>query len=213
MSRGNTHTIVKTVLKKNGDSALGRIREALLLFFVILAVTCPATSVFSSEIAAVSIKQVNSEIFVTTALQPDQKFIEDLNSGLSKEIVFYIDLFRYWKLWPDEFVLGQRIVRILQIDPIKRECIGTNIEGNIKTLKRFKDLDSMIAWAANITDLKLTNVKVLEADDYYVKVTVESNLKKLPAVVGYLLFFVPSKEFSIQKDSSAFRIPSLQVSK
>jgi Domain of unknown function (DUF4390) len=204
---------VKTLLKKNGDSISGHIREALLCFFVILAVICPTTSVFSSEIAAVSVKQVNSEIFVTTALQPDQKFIEDLNNGLSKEIVFYIDLFRHWKLWPDEFVLGQKIVRILQIDPIKRECIGTNIEGNVKTLKRFKDLDSMIAWAANIADLKLTNVKVLEPDDYYVKVTVESNLKKLPAVVGYLLFFVPSKEFNISKDSSAFKIPSLQVSR
>ncbi len=204
---------MKTLLKKNRDSISGRIREALLCFFVILAVICPTTSVFSSEIAPVSIKQVNSEIFVTTALQPDQKFIEDLNNGLSKEIVFYIDLFRHWKLWPDEFVLGQKIVRILQIDPIKRECIATNIEGNVKTLKRFKDLDSMIAWAANIADLKLTNVKVLEPDDYYVKVTVESNLKKLPAVVGYLLFFVPSKEFSISKDSSAFKIPSLQVSR
>ena len=204
---------MKTLLKKNRDSISGHIREALLCFFVILAVICPTTSVFSSEIAAVSVKQVNSEIFVTTALQPDQKFIEDLNNGLSKEIVFYIDLFRHWKLWPDEFVLGQKIVRILQIDPIKRECIGTNIEGNVKTLKRFKDLDSMIAWAANIADLKLTNVKVLEPDDYYVKVTVESNLKKLPAVVGYLLFFVPSKEFNISKDSSAFKIPSLQVSR
>lgn len=204
---------MKTLLKKNRHSISGHIREALLCFFVILAVICPTTSVFSSEIAAVSVKQVNSEIFVTTALQPDQKFIEDLNNGLSKEIVFYIDLFRHWKLWPDEFVLGQKIVRILQIDPIKRECIGTNIEGNVKTLKRFKDLDSMIAWAANIADLKLTNVKVLEPDDYYVKVTVESNLKKLPAVVGYLLFFVPSKEFNISKDSSAFKIPSLQVSR
>jgi hypothetical protein len=204
---------VKAVLKINGDSALGHNRAALLFFFTILAIICPATPVFPSEIAAISVKQVNSEIFVTTALQPDQKFIEDLNNGLSKEIVFYIDLFRHWKLWPDEFVLGQKIVRILQIDAIKRECIGTNLEGNVKTLKRFKDLDSMIAWAANIADLKLTNVKVLEPDDYYVKVTVESNLKKLPAVVGYLLFFVPSKEFSISKDSSAFKIPSLQVSR
>jgi hypothetical protein len=204
---------VKTVLKRNGDSALGHIREALLFFCVIFAIICPATSVFSSEIAAVSVKQANSEIFVATALQPDQKFIDDLNNGLSKELVFYIDLFRHWKLWPDEFVLGQKIVRVLQIDPIKREYIGTSIEGNIKTIRRFKDLDSMIVWAANIIDLKLTNTKIFEPDDYYVKVTVESNLKKLPAVVGYLLFFVPSKEFSISRDSSVFKIPSPQVAR
>jgi hypothetical protein len=204
---------VKTALKRNGDSALGYIREVFLFLFVILAVICPATSVFSSEIATVSVTQANSEIFVTTALQPDQKFIDDLNNGLSKELVFYIDLFRHWKLWPDEFVLGQKIVRVLQIDPIKREYVGSSIEGNVKTIRRFKDLDSMIVWAININDLKLTNVKVLEPDDHYVKVTVESSLKKLPAVVGYLLFFVPSKEFSISRDSSAFKIISPQVVK
>jgi hypothetical protein len=201
---------VRTVLEENRDAVLGHIREALLFSFVILAVICPATSVFPSEIVAASVKQVNSEIFVTTVLQPDQKFVDDLNSGLSKELVFYIDLFRHWKLWPDEFVLGQKIVRVLQIDPIKREYIGSSVEGNIKTIKRFKDLDSMIVWAANIADLKLTTVKILEPDDYYVKVTVESNLKKLPAVVGYLLFFVPSKEFSISRVSSAFKIASPQ---
>jgi hypothetical protein len=189
---------------------LGHIRAALLFFFTILAIICPATSVFPSEIAVISVKQVNSEIFVTTNLQPDQKFIDDLHNGLSKEIVFYIDLFRNWKFWPDEFVLGQKIVRVLQIDPIKREYIGTSIEGNVKTIKRFKDLDSIIVWAGIIADLRLTNVKVLEPDDYYVKVTVESNFKKLPAVVGYLLFFVPSKEFSISKNSPAFKIPLLQ---
>jgi hypothetical protein len=204
---------VKTVLKRNGDSALGYIREALLFFFAVLAVICPATSVFSSEIAAVSVTQANSEIFVATTLQPDQKFIDDLNNGLSKEIVFFIDLFRHWKLWPDEFVLGQKIVRVLQIDPIKREYIGTSIEGNVKTIRRFKDLDSMIVWAANIINLKLTNSKVFEPDDYYVKVTVESNLRKLPAVVGYLLFFIPSKEFSISRDSSVFKITSPQVAR
>jgi hypothetical protein len=204
---------VKTALKRNGDSALGYIREVFLFLFVILAVICPATSVFSSEIATVSVTQANSEIFVTTALQPDQKFIDDLNNGLSKELVFYIDLFRHWKLWPDEFVLGQKIVRVLQIDPIKREYVGSSIEGNVKTIRRFKDLDSMIVWAININDLKLTNVKVLEPDDHYVKVTVESSLKKLPAVVGYLLFFVPSKEFSISRDSSAFKIILPQVVK
>jgi hypothetical protein len=204
---------VKTALKRNGDSALGYIREVFLFLFVILAVICPATSVFSSEIATVSVTQANSEIFVTTALQPDQKFIDDLNNGLSKELVFYIDLFRHWKLWPDEFVLGQKIVRVLQIDSIKREYVGSSVEGNVKTIRRFKDLDSMIVWAININDLKLTNVKVLEPDDHYVKVTVESSLKKLPAVVGYLLFFVPSKEFSISRDSSAFKIISPQVVK
>jgi hypothetical protein len=204
---------VKTVLKTNEDSASEHISRGILFFFVILMVLCPAASALSSEIAAVSVSQVNSEIYVTTALQPDQKLVEDLNNGLSKEIVFYADLFRRWKLWPDEFVIGQKIVRVLESDPIKREYVCTSLVGNVKTIKRFKDLDSMIAWATNITNLKLTNVKVLEPDEYYIKVTVESNFRKLPSVIGYIIFFVPSKEFSISRDSEPFRIPTPQAAR
>ncbi|HTZ17414.1 MAG TPA: DUF4390 domain-containing protein [Dissulfurispiraceae bacterium] len=162
------------------------------------------TACFAAEISGVDVRQANNELIVSTTLQPDEKLIEDLNNGLSKEIVFYIDLFRHWKLWPDEFVIGQKIVRTLQIDPIKREFVGTSVEGNVKIIKRFKDLNSMIAWAINISNIKLTNVKVLESDDYYVKVTAESRLK--PSVIGYIIFFLPSKEFSVVRDSQIFRI-------
>jgi len=125
---------------------------------------------------------------VTAALQPDQKLIDDLASGLSKDLVFYIDLFRHWKVWPDEFVLGMKIVRVLQSDPIKREYIGSSTEGNIRTIKRFKDPDSMIPWGMNIPDLKLTNVKALEPGDYYIKVSVESILRKPAAGHRYCCF-------------------------
>jgi hypothetical protein len=182
-----------------------------LLIFIITGITFAESSCFAAEVSDVDVRQVNNELIISTALQPDEKLVEDLNNGLSKELVFYIDLFRHWKLWPDEFVIGQKIVRVLQIDPIKREYIGTNVEGNIKTIKRFKDLDTMIVWATNISGIKLTNVRVLEPDDYYVKVTAESNLRKLPSVVGYLLFFVPSKEFSVFKESPTFKLQSSQV--
>ncbi len=183
------------------------------LILIIAAILSAASSCLAAEISAVEVKQANNELIVTAALQPDEKLVEDLNNGLSKELVFYIDLFRHWKFWPDEFVIGQRIVRSLQIDPIKREYIGTNAEGTVTTIKRFKDLDSMMTWATNITNLKLTNIRVLESDEYYVKVTVESKLKKLPSVVGYLLFFVPTKEFNISKDSTIFRIQNSRVSR
>ncbi|HMK61322.1 MAG TPA: DUF4390 domain-containing protein [Dissulfurispiraceae bacterium] len=191
---------------------LGRVRtllwELTLLWVVFITVAIiPLTgTAAASEIAPIVVEQVNNEVIITTALQPDQKLIDDLDSGLSKELVFYVDLFRHWHIWPDEFVLGKRIVRVLQSDPIKREYIGTSTEGNVRTIKRFKDLGSMVAWAMNVFDFKLTNVKALEADDYYIKVTVESNLKKLPPVIGYLLFFTPTKEFSLSKNSNLFRI-------
>ena len=38
-------------------------------------------------------------------------------NGIAKEITFYIDLFRVWNMWPDEFVLGKTIVKTLRVDP------------------------------------------------------------------------------------------------
>ncbi len=186
------------------------IRIWSLVFIVCALFFVSAKPGFGADIRYVNATQVNSELYVTTFLQPDQKLIEDLNNGLSKEIVFYIDLFRHWKVWPDEFVLGKKIIRVLKTNPIKREYVGSSTEGNIQTIKRFKDLESMLTWAMNITDLKLVNTRALEPDRYYVKVTAESNLKKLPPVIGYLLFFVPGKEFNVSRDSVKFRIPSGQ---
>jgi len=165
-----------------------------------------ATYVFASEISAVNVKLLNNELLITTSVSPDPKFIESMNEGMSKEFVFYIDLFRVWKIWPDEFVIGKKLVKILKSDPIKREYVATSFEGNTYLEKRFKNVESMLGWAMNIAEIKLTNVRELETGTYFVKVTVESTIRRLPPVIGYLFFFVPEKEFSISKNS-----PTLQI--
>jgi hypothetical protein len=157
-----------------------------------------SSSAYPSDIASVNVRQVNNEIIVNASLQLDQKMIDELTSGLSKELVFNVDLFRHWKIWPNEFVTGKNILITLQSNPIKREYVGTSKTGNTKSIKRFKDVNSMIAWAVNITDLKLTGTSGLDGDNYFVKVTAESRAHALPAVVGYILFFLPTKEFSIR---------------
>lgn len=149
----------------------------------------------------------NNEISVTTSLSPEAKFMEDLTEGMSKELVFYIDLFRVWKIWPNEFVKGRKIVRILKSDPIRREYIAISIDGNVSIEKRFKDIDSMLSWSLNITDIKITGIRDLEAGKYFIKVTAESNTKKLPPVVGYFLFFVSDREFSVSRNSHKFQFP------
>ena len=164
-----------------------------------------ATYVFASEISAVNVKLANNELLITTSVNPDPKFIESMNEGMSKEFVFYIDLFRVWKVWPDEFVIGKKLVKILKSDPIKREYVATSLEGNTYLEKRFKNVESMLGWAMNLTDTKLTNVRELEPGTYFVKVTVEETLRKLPPVIGYIIFFVPEK-VSLSKNS-----PTLQI--
>ena len=162
--------------------------------------------VFASEISAVNVKLVNNELLISTSVNPDPKFIESMTEGMSKEFVFYIDLFRVWKVWPDEFVIGKKIVKILKSDPIKREYVATTFEGNTYVEKRFKNVESMLGWAMNISEMKLTNVRELEAGTYFVKIAVESTIRKLPPVIGYLFFFVPEKEFNISKNSQPLPI-------
>jgi hypothetical protein len=161
---------------------------------------------FSAEIANVDFKLIDNNLYVTTAIRPDKKLSDDLDNGISKEFLIYIDLFRVWKIWPNEFITGKKITRVLKTDPIKRQYAVTTIDGNLQIEKNFKDLAAMTSYAFNIIDMKLTNTRELESGAYFVKVTVESIRKKLPPVIGYLLFFVPEREFKISADSNTFQL-------
>ncbi|MEW5745034.1 MAG: DUF4390 domain-containing protein [Nitrospirota bacterium] len=160
----------------------------------------------AAEISDITVRLANNELYVAASVKPDPKLLEELNEGLSKELVFYIDLFRVWNIWPDEFVLGKKITRIIKSNPIKREHRTTSTDGTVQLEKRFKELDAMVAWAMAIPEMKLTNVKELDPGVYFVKVTVESRIRRLPPVVGYLLPFLPEKEFSLSKNSPIFKI-------
>lgn len=161
-----------------------------------------------ADIVGPEARVTNSEIMVNAGLSLDERNITDLKNGISKEITFYIDLFRVWKTWPDEFVGGKKITKTLRADPIKKEYVATSLDGTTLIEKRFKSFESMVTWALNIRDLKLTNVRDLQPSDYFVRVTVESHLRKLPPVIGYLLFFVPEQDFRILKDSPMLPVGS-----
>ena len=160
----------------------------------------------SAEIKGPEIKLQNNEINVTTELILEEKYIQELKKGIEKEFKFYIDIFRIWEFWPDEFVFGKFVIRNLKCDPVKTEYIATSNDGNKIIEKRFKSFESMINWAVRIEDLKLVNIKELEPGTYYVKITVESKIRKLPPIIGYFLIFLPENEFKIQKNSHPFNI-------
>ncbi|MBT9537320.1 MAG: DUF4390 domain-containing protein [Nitrospirae bacterium] len=159
-----------------------------------------------AEIIGPETKIVNNEIHVTTGLMLDEKQLHDVKNGIAKEITFYIDLFRVWNMWPDEFVLGKTIVKTLRVDPVKKEYVAASSDGMTVIEKRFNELDSLLKWSLSIRDLKLTNTRELEPDGYFVRITVESRLRKLPPLISYLFFFVPEKEFTKVKDSPKFSV-------
>ncbi|MBF0328116.1 MAG: DUF4390 domain-containing protein [Nitrospirae bacterium] len=176
------------------------------LIFTLLFVIIASDSVLSAEISDLTVKIAGNELYVSALLSLDNKTLEDIDRGISKDLVFYIDLFRVWDAWPDEFVTGRKVVKKLKINPIKREFTGSSIDGSLHAEKRFRDIDSMIAWATHISELKLTNFKELEPGIYFIKLTAESFLRKMPPVINYMVFFIPEKEFSVSKNSQNFSL-------
>ena len=173
----------------------------IILSLAFLSLFLMLLNASGAEIIGPDARVTNDEIVVSTGLALDEKNVDDLKNGISKEITFYIDLFRVWRMWPNEFIAGKKIVKTLRSDPIKKEYTATTFDGATLTEKRFKRFDSMLDWTLTIKDLKLINIKELQSSDYYVKVTVESRLRELPPVIGYLLFFVSEKDFKLSKDS------------
>lgn len=182
----------------------------ILLYFAFFFLLLLPFSVFGSEIIGPEVRVVNDEVLVTTGLSLDEKSLNDLKNGISKEITFYIDLFKVWNIWPNEFISGKKLIKALKSDPVKKEFVATSFDGVTLTERRFKDLDSMLAWAVNIKSLKLINSKELEPAGYFVRITLESRIRKLPPVIGYLLFFVPERDYKLTRDSNTFNIGTLK---
>jgi len=175
-----------------------------LMFFLVTLLLCSYTWSGATEIIGPEIKVQDNQIRVTTSLSLNEKSLQELRNGVTKELKFNIDLFRVWKMWPDEFVSGKFFVRTLKSDPITMEYVGKSSDGNTLVQKKFKSFESMIQWALLINDVKLANVRELEQGTYFVRVTIESKIRKLPPVIGYFMIFLPENEFKIEKDSPFF---------
>ena len=176
------------------------------IFLLIAVLLMPRVSE-SQNLSGPEARLVGSDLFVTFSLGLEEKSIEAIRSGVDKEFRFHIDLFKVWKAWPDEFVLGKAYTRTVKADPVKKEFVATSNDGSVLIERRFKSFDSMLAWAVSFRDLKLANVRELEPGQYFVRITAESKIRKLPPVIGYLIIFVLSEnEFRVVKDSAFFPI-------
>lgn len=182
----------------------------ILLFssLFIPTIILPPLVTQAAEISFLDVRLNGDELIVSTTVRLDQQFIDEAKNGIQKELLFYIDLFRVWKTWPDEYVFGNLIEKRITGDVIKGEYILNSYDRNRKRIieKKYKTFESMIKEMTELKGIQLLNIKGLEPGDYYVRVTVESRIRKLPPVIGYILFFVPEKEFSIFKDSNIFKI-------
>lgn len=174
----------------------------LAVFYLLLSVSLSN----GAEITGPEVKLQEKEIYVTTALSLDDNLLQELRNGIEKEFRFYIDLFKVWRIWPDEFVTGKLLIKTVKCDPVKKEFIATSNDGSTLIEKRFKSFESMVKWADSINDLKVANTRELEPGVYFVRVIVESRMRRLPPVIDALLIFISENEFKIKKDSPQFNI-------
>jgi hypothetical protein len=159
-----------------------------------------------TEIMGPELKIQDNQIYVSASLSLREKSLQELRNGVTKELRFNIDLFRVWNMWPDEYVGGKLFVRTLKSDPVTLEYKATSNDGNTMVQKKFKAFESMLQWALFINDVKLANIRDLEPGNYFVRITVQSKIRKLPPVIGYFMIFLPENEFEIRKDSSFFAV-------
>lgn len=177
----------------------------LLITALFLALLIPGVA-GGQEISGLDVRLVNSEIHVKFSLLLDAKHVQEIKEGLDKELKLFVDLFRVWKIWPNEFVLGKFYSRKTKVDPIKKEFVATSFDGNVIIEKRFRSFESMLAWTLSVHDLKLTNTRELEPGQYFVRITAESKVRSLPSVIGQFFIFISENEFKITKDSASFVI-------
>lgn len=166
-----------------------------------------AFPVHAIEDIDMEIQKTNPFLIVKARIIPSQEFVDDFKNGLSKNIFILIELYRKWSIIPDEFINGVYIQRVLISDPIKEEFIIKSVERETLKEKRFKNWREALDWALRIEPVKIVNINDVAKGKYYIKITVESNIKKLPSILEHILFFIPTYEKKITKESERFRLP------
>lgn len=174
----------------------------ILLFLPFISGAADGAEIKGPDVSEPSL--MDGSIVVSTGLSLDEKETSEIEKGISREIVFYVDLFRAWSFWPDEFVLGKRFTRTIKCDPVKKEYTATSLSGVETTEQRFEGCAPLLEWALNISGLRLTSTATLEPVAHFVTVTAESRLRRLPPVISSILFFVRETEFSISRSSPLF---------
>ncbi|MBF0536849.1 MAG: DUF4390 domain-containing protein [Nitrospirae bacterium] len=145
-----------------------------------------------------------ARVSLTLSLTGEQVAL--IRDGLEKELIFYIDLFRKWQLWPDEFIHGMKITRTIRANPVKGEFKVVSINETTILEKRFSSFDSMLRWALHVKDIQISLNELSEDGVYFIRITIESIKQKPPQLYSYVLFFADDKDFKIKKDSEDFKI-------
>ncbi len=179
-----------------------------LIFCVYLTLTASAAT---AEIIGPAIKIQNNNIMIGTGFSNIKEIENAIKSGVEKEIVFTIELFREWNFWPDEFVQARKIKKTIKYDNLRGQYRISSHDGTVVKERYLKEFNDLKEWLFTVKDVNLINVKELEQGKYFVRVVVESKSKKIPPVIGFFMLFIPETETSLAKRSPAFVVGEQQA--
>ena len=176
-------------------------KAILLLYLAIVLFLFLPLDARAAQINSLSVSMKGDSVFVSARLVMDPSVIKDLKAGIQKDLVFYVDLFRHWSSWPDEYIQGVRIERYLSCDSVKGEYMMTTLERGADEETRYGSCDDLIKNSLVLGGIKLSNLNELTKGRYFVKVTAESKLRNLPPLLAQMFFFIKDKDFSVYEDS------------
>ena len=186
----------------------------LFIIVILTSFLILTSSLATAEILGPEIKIEGNDILVNTGLTNTAEIEAMINSGVEKEILFTIELFRLWSFWPDEFVASKKIQRIIKYDNLRGQYLISSYDGKLQIEKKFKDFDaSMKNWVFTVNKIDLANTKELEPGKYYIRIVVESKSRELPPVIGLLMLFIPEVEMSFAKESQVFIVEDIRHEK
>ncbi len=186
----------------------------LFIIVILTSFLILTSSLATAEILGPEIKIEGNDILVNTGLTNTAEIEAMINSGVEKEILFTIELFRLWSFWPDEFVASKKIQRIIKYDNLRGQYLISSYDGKLQIEKKFKDFDaSMKNWVFTVNKINLANTKELEQGKYYIRIVVESKSRELPPVIGLLMLFIPEVEMSFAKESQVFIVEDIRHEK
>jgi hypothetical protein len=183
-------------------------RKDLFLFFVAISLILISSlaNAATLRILGPDIKIKNNNIIVNISISNVKELEAIIKSGVEKEIVFTLELFRVWRFWPDEFVASKKIKRSIKYDNLREQYWTSSHEGTSSVKKYFKDYNTMKDWIFTVKAIKLANIRELEPGSYYIRAIVESKSKEYSSIVGFLMHLIPEVEMSLAKESQRFTI-------
>jgi len=157
----------------------------------------------------------NGEITVSASLEGGfpPAIDREILSGVSREFFYYVVLYRVVRGWYDEEKTSRTLRFTVKYDLLTRQfTVVTRRDEEGAEDRVFDTFEEMERWVSILPEVPVAPVRILSRKhSYRVAVKAEMKAGEPPALLKYMLFFVPYSHFSTPwTDSRVFRADGLK---